>query len=289
MVFEAAIGERRVILKQPMPKLAVQQEWLADVDRAQVEADALLAIEPLVGSVPRLIDFDSARMVMVMESLGTGGVTWRTLLLDGVIDPTVGRRAGEFLARAQRTTLDDEVLRARFSDRRVFNQLRLDPFYARLAAVHPMLEDALAEMLERMEVTSRCLVHGDFTPKNLLVLDEVWVLDWEIAHFGDPTYDIASCGAHLLLKAMSASGDKRELLIETFESFMAASRSPRVIIDERHLCAQLTAFVLARIDGKSPVDYLSEHMVRAMRALALDALTAREVGIQAFVDGVRAA
>src|SRR5215471_9879498 len=100
-----------------------------------------------------------------------------------------------------------------FSDHTVYVQLRVDPFYRRVQERRPEVAKAIEPIIERMLTTKEAICHGDYTPKNILVHDQGFTLvDYETAHFGDPTMDIGLCLAHIILKAVR----RPALLVEYF-------------------------------------------------------------------------
>ena len=121
-----------------------------------------------------------------MESLGSGGCSRARLT------PTSASRLGDTLgsgtARPSTTSR-----RERFADYEAFDQLRVEPFYRTVSGVARSWRRPSRPLTTRMEATHVCLVHGDYSPKNVLVGDGLWVIDFEVAHFGDPAFDLAFC------------------------------------------------------------------------------------------------
>jgi 5-methylthioribose kinase len=133
--------------------------------------------------------------------------------------------------------------------------------------------EAIAPIIERMLTLKEALCHGDYTPKNILVHDRGFTLvDYETAHFGDPTMDLGLCLAHLILKAVRRPAGRLAYFALTRAFWRGYNESVELApkakwqgrgIEHFAVCA------LARIDGTSPVDYLSEEPNReAVRSLA---------------------
>lgn len=271
LVFEVSpeVG-RSLIVKKPLAELAVEQLWEADPLRAGIEASALQFLEGRLGGVPRLLDYDDAHQILTMEALSNLG-TWKDRLLAGDVDVDVARRVGTFLRDLRTSTFDNADAAREFSNRDTFAALRIDPFYIHCSRVHPSVSGVIGKLLRRMSQTRRCLVHGDFTPKNVLVgSGNVFVVDWEIAHFGDPAFDIASSTAHLALKMAHAEEADRGRHAAAIREFVAVAGAPE--LDPDYLSTQVTAFLLARIDGKSPATYLTPVQSYHVRTVALQAL-----------------
>jgi len=91
------------------------------------------------------------------------------------------------------------------------------------------------------------------------------VLDWEVVHFGNPGYDVGQMLTHLILKA-AAFPQWGARYFATSLAFwegyreMTSERITATVSDEAVL--QIGALLLARLDGKSPVDYLTEPAAR---------------------------
>ena len=106
------------------------------------------------------------------------------------------------------------------------------------------------------------LVHGDVSPKNILIGRRGPVfLDAECAWYGDPAFDLAFCLNHLLLKCLWNRRAASRFLA-CFDApgrdlSRAASTGRRATTLEARAARLLPALLLARIDGKSPVEYIT--------------------------------
>ena len=251
-----------VVLKQALPRLRVAGEWLAKRERALAEARALeLAGALTPGSVPRVVDVDPLRCAIVIELAPPGMRTWKQDLLAGDAQPAVARRLGDLLA----TWHGDAGAAAAFDEWDSFEQLRIDPYYRELARQTPALAPAVLRYAEAMATRRSCFVHGDFSPKNVLVGDPgLWVIDFEVAHRGDPVFDVAFLVSHLVLKGIArpVAQDRTQACIVAFLEAYARPLEPD------YLLGHLGCLLLARVDGKSPVEYLGEPERARVRALA---------------------
>ncbi|MSO74844.1 MAG: hypothetical protein EXQ99_06850 [Alphaproteobacteria bacterium] len=125
---------------------------------------------------------------------------WKNLLIDGETSEATARRVGLLLGLLHRRTSARADLARRFGDRTFLIELRIEPFFRRIAERHADLKPAIDETVEHLLACRLCLVHGDYSPKNMLVEgDSVVLLDAEVAHWGDPRFDVAFCLSHLLL------------------------------------------------------------------------------------------
>jgi aminoglycoside phosphotransferase (APT) family kinase protein len=269
-VLALSVGDRRMVVKRALPRLRVAQEWLASPARVIVEADAIaFAGRVRPGNVPEIIDVDADSLVIVMTAAPPGMVNWRTELLVGIVDATLPARLGAALADWHSASGSDQGVRTRFADRTHFFDLRVSAFLQRIAEVHPDLGPTVGRVIDRMMSRTVCLVHGDFSPKNVLAnAGSFWVLDWEIAHIGDPTFDLAFLLSHLACKAIhrpDAAADYRACA-ETFLATYLGRSS--VEVDQGDLVRQAGCLLLARVDGKSPVDYFTPAEQHSARAVA---------------------
>ena len=161
------------------------------------EAHALELMAQLApGSVPRLLDSDPEAFALVMEEAPAEWRPWKSLLLDGAADPAVAARLGALLVALH--SVDGDIGSAES-----FEAQRVDPYLRTIQQRHPELDGRIGGYIERLLATQRCVVHGDYSPKNVLVgEDGLWVIDWEVVHRGDPVFDLAFLLNHLLLKTI---------------------------------------------------------------------------------------
>jgi 5-methylthioribose kinase len=261
-------------LKQALPKLKVAKDWSVPVERVFSEIDWLKTVDGIApGAVPRVMGQDSASKSFVMEYLGPEFRNWKTELLAGRIDISVARATGDVLGRIHAATADNPAMARRFSTDANFFAIRLEPYLVEAARVHPQLSQPLLALVERTAGTRCVLVHGDVSPKNIMVGKTGPVLlDAECAWFGDPAFDLAFCLNHFLLKAAHMPHRNGELMA----SYRALAHAywPHVTWEpvgllEARVASLLPGLTLARVDGKSPVEYLSEPARRRVRQAAI--------------------
>ena len=263
----AVHGEgQRVVLKQALPRLRVAEEWLVPPERAATEAQALELMTRLApGSVPPLLDSDPNACALVIDEAPPSWRSWKADLLDGVADPAVGARLGELVALLHAGTARVELGSAEW-----FEAGRVDPYLRTIQRRHPDLASAIGAYIERLVGTQRCVVHGDYSPKNVLAGNGgVWVIDWEVAHRGDPAFDIAFMLNHLLLKTIHRP-EARPDYEACGEAFVNAYALP---VDLPYVLGLVGCLMLARVDGKSPAEYLTEAERERARASGMTFLT----------------
>jgi aminoglycoside phosphotransferase (APT) family kinase protein len=255
---------RVLVVKRALPKLKVADDWFADVSRNRFEQAYLERVGRfLPNAVPKIVFADPDAGWFAMEWL-EGFSNWKALLMEGACDPATARLAARILGTIHRVTWNDPELRAEFETTENFRQLRVDPYLITSAdrTADPVLAGAIREESRRLTATRLCLVHGDYSPKNLLVRgDRLVVLDCEVAWFGDPAFDIAFLLNHLLLKALrfDARRDDYAALAQTaWREYGDALGGIQV----DNVAPLLAMLMLARVDGKSPAEYLCDHAKR---------------------------
>jgi tRNA A-37 threonylcarbamoyl transferase component Bud32 len=261
----------RFVVKQARAQLRVAEQWLASPDRAETEADALQVAATIVpGAVPAVRDVDPAAHTLVLEYAPVGWASWKDLLLRGDVDSQVARWLGDTLARIHSHTAADPTIPERFDHADAFEQLRVGPYYRRTAEQLPELADAIGERIERLEDRRSCLVHGDFSPKNVLVGGGGrWVIDFEVAHFGSPVFDVGFMVNHLLLKAIHRPqlGVEYGRCVSAFWEAYAAAVTPRLMQPADEILKEVGCLMLSRVEGKSPAEYLDDGQRDTARAL----------------------
>lgn len=258
------------VVKRALPRLRVSADWFSDPARSSIEVNALHTMSSLLGAshVPRVLWSDESSHRFAMELIDARFKNWKQLLLCGIVDNDTARAAGKLLARLHASSAGDATLAAQFADNRTFVELRIRPFFERVAQKNPELRSAIHRVVEAIHANRCALVHGDYSPKNLLVDGEhVVVLDCEVAHWGDPRFDIAFCVAHLLLKSFRPEASATRLRSAACEFLTEYRRAGLPVVDDR-LAQQLGCLLLARLEGDSPVDYLDELDAPAVKALA---------------------
>ena len=313
LVHRPDIPDNDFVLKQALPRLKVQQEWLCSIERIWREVEVLEICGRLLASgrrqppdinqsscwttsVPQILFSDRANYCYAMTAAPAGHKTWKEQLLSGGADPAIAAACGTLLGKLHAGSWRSPEIASRLEDRTFFDSLRLDPYYRRLAVVHPDLAAILNKLIDDTYATRLCLVHGDYSPKNLLISSgQIWLIDFEVGHFGDPAFDLGFFLTHLALKAIRA-GERRDEhldLINVFWTSYTASLlavvTPEELTDlSRRSALHWAACMLARVDGKSPVDYLSLAAQNLSRQLARSLLVQPAPNIEGTIARIGA-
>jgi 5-methylthioribose kinase len=215
---------------------------------------------------------------------------WKDQLLAGTVSPETARRVGALLADVHRASAEDPAAPAAFGAVELLEQGRIEPYHRTAAARHPDLAAAIGAEILRLEHTRLALVLGDVSPKNIFVYpDRVMFFDVEIAHWGDPAFDVAFCLTHLIVKAIVLPHVGTQLLGAAAELWQTYARGVPAWPDhERHVLAELGCLLLARIDGKSPLEYVDGDATRdTVRGLAARLLLDPPASLADLLGGLR--
>ncbi len=268
-----------IVVKRALAKLRVAADWQAPVSRNRYEARWMRrAAAAVPGCVPALLGQNDESGALAMEFLDPAHYRlWKTALRDGEANPAFAAAVAGTLVRIHAATAADPTVATDFPTDEIFHDIRLEPYLAATARAHPDRADALAALIATTAATHRALVHGDVSPKNILIgPDGPVFLDAECAWWGDPAFDLAFCLNHLLLKCLWTPIATPGFLA-CFAAMTAAYRAgvtwePADTIEARvaHL---LPGLLLARVDGKSPAEYITSDTARThVRRVARDLL-----------------
>ena len=262
----------RWVIKQALEKLDVKADWFSDVERIHREHRVMKQIELIVpdSNVPKVLHVDYTNHVYMMTCAEEGVETWKDLMMSGIFNVNTAKSASSLLSQIHSQSYKiDEEQKAEFSDQKYFNQLRIDPFHRFLIQKYPELTSYINKLIDELSLQRTCLVHGDFSPKNMLVQrnGEIVLIDFEVAHWGNPVFDLAYCLGHLMLKAWHLK--KYEELLSLIRAFLGSYKGK-----VNNLLPHLGLMLLARMDGKSPVNYIQDASLKQIiRMVAIDWIT----------------
>lgn len=280
VVLKATYGKTSYVIKQPYENLQVDNDWPAEVTRVHNEAEAIRAYDEVIErtglenvQVPSVVNECYDHHIIIVQAAPDHAVMWKRKLLDGQVDLDVAEKLGEILGTVHESVRDRSEVRNAFSSKKPFKQLRTDPYHRTTARRHPDVSELILEEMNRVLSVNKTLVHGDYSPKNVLVDYEEsspvsWILDFEVAHWGDPSFDTAFMMNHLFIK--SVFRHSRHLrYVEAVNRFWKAYNANVSWNLERDTVRELGVLMLARMDGKSPVEYVKrEQVAESLRRVA---------------------
>ncbi|MDQ6434839.1 aminoglycoside phosphotransferase family protein [Mesorhizobium sp. LHD-90] len=262
-IWKVSTANGDLCVKRALARLKVAAVWEAPLERSHYEAEWMRVASAICPeNVPELIAEDVDRHLVVMRFLPPSQYgLWKTMLRDGHTDPIFAAEVGRVLAAIHAATADDPGIAERFATDAAFHAIRLEPYLEATANKHADVADRLFALSATTAATRRCLVHGDVSPKNMLAGPKgPVILDAECAWFGDPAFDLGFVLNHLLLKCVwtPAAGQKFLACFAALsEAYLAGVAWEPAAALEARVAALLPGLMLARIDGKSPVEYIT--------------------------------
>ena len=247
----------RFVVKQSIPNLRVAADWPVHPSRIWREVDALRALAPALpaGAVPAVVYESRDEYLYAMTAAPAGAESWKAQLLEGDIDVELASYIGAVHAAMLRLPNP----RPEFDDITFFEELRIDPYYRYTGEQHPDLREAFARAADACRHHRWALVHGDFSPKNIMAgSGTAMILDWECVHWGDPAFDTGFLLNHLLLKAFHRPQDA-PLLRRAAIAYLDAV----TLVPFTDTLVHLPLLLICRVDGKSPVEYITSETVRS--------------------------
>ncbi len=293
-IWRVDLDGHSICVKRALAKLRVEADWRAPVTRNATEWAWFETVGHILPDVvPKLIAHDPARGLFAMEFLAPEThPLWKAELLAGHVDVEFAGKVGDALGRIHAATANDAAIAERFRTDAAFHDLRIEPYLLATGAKHPDLQSCFEELAARTAATHAALAHGDVSPKNILMGPKGPVfLDAETACYGDPSFDLAFCLNHLTLKALVRPTDANALdasFAALAEAWLArVDWEPRAAAEMR-AATLLPALMLARVDGKSPVEYLAPPQQQQVRAFAVSRLQSGDEALEGFYAAWRA-
>ena len=291
-IWKVELAAGAVCVKRALPKLRVAADWQAPPDRNLYEWRWFSFVsEAFPGSAPRPLAFDPERRLLAMEFLEPDRhPLWKSELLAGRVDPGFAAAVGRQLGRIHALSAARPALAAQFDNAKGFFALRIEAYLLAAAERRPEAAAAIRALAERTADARIALTHGDVSPKNILIGPAGPVfLDAETATWGDPAFDLAFCLNHLLLKRLPVVG-RADALNASFTALAEAHLAEvaweaRAELEAR-AAGLLPALMLARVDGKSPAEYIVDEDHKDIVRQAAIALLQRPEGT---LEAVRAA
>jgi 5-methylthioribose kinase len=286
------------VVKQSLARLRVDVEWYSNPERIHREALGIRWLSALAppSTVPALIFEDHDRHLIAMEAVPQPHRNWKTALLAGDLDVRHVREFGLLLGTIHRRASErTEEIAEIFGDRSVFESLRVEPYYGYTGAQVPEAARFLADLTAGVRARRLTLVHGDYSPKNiLLTAGGLVLLDHEVVHFGDPAFDLGFSLAHFLSKAHHLKAQRGAFTSAAgiyWHAYRDGLGAPAWAGDlEQHAVRNTLACLLARVAGRSPLEYLSCPQRQRQRAVVLGLMreTPRAIGdlVRRFSDGL---
>jgi len=280
-IWRVDLPDGPICIKRALPKLRVEMDWRAPVERNAYEVawmKTVRRIEP--DAAPQILAHDASAGLFAMPYLDPAGYrVWKEELRQGRADQALAAEVGRRIGHIHSATAGRTDIARRFPTDAIFHAIRLEPYLEATAARHADLKGVLFELSRRTGAQKLALVHGDVSPKNILVGPTGPVfLDAECAWYGDPAFDIAFCLNHMLLKSLWNIGARpkfHECFVSMAASWLAQVDWEKPAEAEMRVATLLPGLFLGRVDGKSPVEYVTREgdrgkVRRVARALLVE-------------------
>jgi len=250
-------GDRKLVVKKALEQLKVKEEWKADVSRNKYELRYLKYVGRFLPEcVPTVLDGDEDAGFFTMEFLGDGFLNMKKEFLNGRIDKPAVTRVIDALAVIHNTSRGDDSIKGAFDTTDNFIELRVSPYFLFLKHKFPEMAGIIDDKCDRLTTNRCCLVHGDFSPKNILYNENRSViLDCEVAWYGNPAFDVGFFLNHLILKGVHL---RQPTFFELARDVMGQYTAAVDVDIADDVLDILPMLLLARVDGKSPAEYLTQ-------------------------------
>ena len=289
-LWQVQLPGRTLCVKGALARLKVEQEWLAPTSRNRVEYDWLrFAGTVAPEQAPQVLAYDQSAGLFAMQFLPPGEYpVWKDQLLAGRVNPAAAHAVGDLVGRLHAASAKDPSIPGIFATDENFDALRIEPYFRVTARANPDLAGPIERLAAVTAGTHRALVHGDVSPKNILFGPHGPVLlDAECGWFGDPAFDIAFCLNHLLLKAVALPEHTAQLrdsarqLVDGYARHIDWEPAAGLLA---RVAALLPLLALARVDGASPVEYLTPSQRGQVRSIARALISGPGSTIDSIVD-----
>lgn len=261
---------KTMLVKQGRAKLAVKEDWRADPARMKIEAVANDFYNRCIPqSAPAVLFYDEENCIMVREAAPASCRMWKEDLLSGIFDFEVAKKTMEALAIVHNKSANNPEAAREFADMDIFYQLRVSPYFEFLIDKHPKYQAEIEAMIPKIRDVHQVIVHSDYSPKNILVNADrsICILDYEIAHYGNPAFDMAFFTNHIVLKSAHMrqfSGALLNMLLYMTDTYFGMIDFTDASALEAECIPLLGILMLARIDGKSPAEYITCERTRQL-------------------------
>ncbi len=292
-IARVVIGRQSYCAKFALARLRVAQDWRAPVHRSRAEYAWLMRAGGIVpGVAPEVVGYSERLQGFLMEDItGPEVYLWKTAMLTGASQGEEAAAVAAALVQIHAAGAAPDFDRTPFRNTADFRAIRTDPYLRATAEHHPDLAPRLLGLADAIDSASTTLVHGDVSPKNILIrAGGPVLLDAECATMGDPAFDVAFCINHLALKAAHLPASGAPLLAAIcalWDSYRPGITWENGTLIEARIAALQPALMLARIDGKSPVEYLTDTARQQVRAVARTLVASPPTTIAALVQALK--
>jgi hypothetical protein len=288
-------GQQEILVKQALGQLRVGNLWECGPERLFIEKKAFETYASIMSDNSlEVLSYDEKNNIMVRRGAPKSCSTWKSHLQRGLFDFRTSDMAVSTLLKLHNETANDEEIAEKFRDETYFIDLRRDPYICFVAAKYPSLSPMADEVIDYMAHRRVCLIHGDYSPKNILVdSDRIYIIDHEVAVYGNPCFDLAFLANHFLLKTIhyrQYGETYMEMLRYMLKIYLARLKCLGIHEAIDYSTKILTLLFIARVDGKSPVDYITEESEKnVVREVTFEIIRNGVYNFEALFDTLRSA
>ena len=267
-VYHVKTDKNEYCIKRSLRKLLVKKEWMVDTNRIKFEYYWLSHCRSILNkNIPKLYEFNNEKKYIVMEYLNnTKYKTLKELYFKKIINLNTIKLISKHLYKIHSKSSDFKTQKLFQGNRNNFNDLRLDPYFNEVGRVYPKYKDYIKNLNKNYLVNSSTLVHGDFSPKNILIgKNKIVYLDAECCNFGDPVFDLVFFSNHLLIKSIVIKDKSKEFVksyITFYQEYLKNLNAKNYKLYINRIIKMTPIMMLARIDGKSPVEYIKSKKIK---------------------------
>ncbi len=265
-------------IKRALAKLTVKEDWFAPVDRSKFEVKYFhycKKIEP--NSFPKILGYDEKNFILAMEWFDNKKfIVWKKRLLEKSISLKDGKRIGKLLGIIHKFFYKKKKYKKIFLNDNTFYDIRIEPYLVFTSKFYPEFSEYYKTTIDLLKKNKSTVIHGDFSPKNILLgKNYPVILDAETACWGNPAFDLAFLNNHIILKSILNKEIFQNYLklgkniLETYMANFPIVNNKKFIKNFIILQALL---ILARVDGKSPVEYFKNKHKNLARNFAKNLL-----------------
>ena len=269
-------GGKALIIKQALRQLKVKEDWFCDPNRMGIEYRSNEIYHRLAPDcVPRVHFYDEENCIFGREAAPENCSTWKADLLSGLLDFTIAEKAINTLSLVHNRCAEDKEAAVTFADKTIFYELRISPYIEFTVKKYPELADFAQPVVKELMDSAITLVHGDYSPKNIMVTGrDIRIVDYEVAHYGHPSFDLAFFANHFVLKAVKNkcwANAYIAMLAYMLDLYFSNVTFMSAQVLEQSFVRLLSLLMLARVDGKSPAEYITLDEDKALiRSMAFD-------------------
>jgi thiamine kinase-like enzyme len=275
-----SLEDKDLIIKQSLSKLKVKEDWKCDPSRMYVEQLSNKIYHDIAPDcVPEVLFYDSTNYIYGRIAAPDHCRMWKEDLMDNILDFLVAKQSIEALVKVHNKCNNDEYVRTEFEDKKIFYDLRISPYIEFTVKKHPQFNQIANILSKELMDQSITLVHGDYSPKNIMCDGrKIFILDFEVAHYGNPVFDLAFFANHFVLKSIKFPKQNLSylnMLDYMLDIYFKESNYEKKDEVLSYFVKLLGMLMLARVDGKSPVEYLvnDEQKKSLVRTIASTLMT----------------